>query len=77
MAAWGCSDDRAEETAPGCLGSLLALAAIYDGATRTEAAEIGGVTLQVIRDWVLKFNARDPDRCFDTATASSRRGCVA
>jgi len=55
----------------------LALAAIYDGATRTEAAEIGGVTLQVIRDWVLKFNARGPDRCFDTATASSRRGCVA
>ena len=25
---------------------LLALAAIYDGATRTEAAKIGGVTLQ-------------------------------
>ena len=40
---------------------LLALAAIYDGARRTEAAEIGGVTLQVIRDWVLKFNARGPD----------------
>jgi DNA-binding transcriptional LysR family regulator len=36
---------------------LLALAAIYDGATRTEAAKIGGVGLQVIRDWVLKFNA--------------------
>jgi len=36
---------------------LLALAAIYDGATRTQAAEIGGVTLQVVRDWVLKFNA--------------------
>jgi hypothetical protein len=29
----------------------LALAAIYDGATRTEAAKIGGVTLQIIRDW--------------------------
>ena len=26
---------------------LLALAAIYDGATRTEAAAIGGVTLQI------------------------------
>jgi hypothetical protein len=38
---------------------LLALAAIYDGATRhTEAAKIGGVGLQVVRDWVLKFNAR-------------------
>src|SRR3989475_3153773 len=39
---------------------LLALAAIYDGATRTEAAKIGGVGLQIIRDWVLRFNARGP-----------------
>jgi len=31
---------------------LLTLAAIYDGATRTEAAKIGGVGLQIIRDWV-------------------------
>ena len=37
---------------------LLAVAAIYDGATRTEAAKIGGVTLQIIRDWVMRFNAR-------------------
>jgi hypothetical protein len=34
---------------------LLTLAAIYDGATRTEAAKIGGVGLQIIRDWVLRF----------------------
>ena len=40
---------------------LLALAAIYDGATRTEAAKIGGVGLQIIRDWVVRFNARGPD----------------
>lgn len=44
---------------------LLSLAAIYDGATRTEAAEIGGVTLQVIRDWVLKFNAGGPEGLID------------
>jgi transposase len=44
---------------------LLALAAIYDGVTRTEAAKIGGVGLQVIRDWVLKFNARGPDGLID------------
>ena len=37
---------------------LLALAAIYEGASRTEAARIGGVTLQIVRDWVLKFNAQ-------------------
>ena len=36
---------------------LLALAPVYDGATRTEAARIGGVTLQIVRDWVVKFNA--------------------
>jgi len=40
---------------------LLALSAIYDGATRTEAAKIGGVGLQIVRDWVLRFNARGPD----------------
>ena len=39
---------------------LLALAGIYDGATRTEAARIGGVTLQIVRDWVMKFNAQGP-----------------
>ena len=41
--------------------SLLALAAIYEGATRTEASKIGGVTLQIVRDWVVKFNAQGPD----------------
>jgi transposase len=39
---------------------LLALASIYDGANRTEAAKIGGVTLQIVRDWVLKFNGHGP-----------------
>jgi transposase len=40
---------------------LLALAEIYDGRSRTDAARIGGVTLQVVRDWVLRFNSRGPD----------------
>jgi len=44
---------------------LLALAAIYEGATRAEASKIGGVTLQIIRDWVLKFNAHGPDGLID------------
>ena len=44
---------------------LLALAAIYEGATRTEAARIGGVTLQIVRDWVLKFNAHGPEGLID------------
>src|SRR3712207_1579807 len=44
---------------------LLALAAIYDGASRTEAARIGGVTLQIVRDWVLRFNAEGPSGLVD------------
>jgi transposase len=44
---------------------LLALAVIYDGARRTEAAAIGGVTLQVVRDWVLRFNEHGPDGLID------------
>src|SRR5271154_7956 len=46
-------------------GGLLALAAFYDGASRTEAAKIGGVTLQIVRDWVLKFNAHGPQGLLD------------
>jgi transposase len=37
---------------------LLALAAIYDGGSRSDAARIGAVTLQIVRDWVLRFNTR-------------------
>jgi len=44
---------------------LLALAAIYEGATRTEAAKIGGVTLQIVRDWVMKFNAHGAEGLLD------------
>jgi putative transposase len=44
---------------------LLALAAVEDGATRTEAAKIGGVTLQIVRDWVVKFHAHGPDGLID------------
>ena len=41
---------------------LLALAEVYDGGSRTDASRIGGVGLQIIRDWVLRFNARGPGR---------------
>ena len=41
------------------------LAAIYDGASRTEAAAIGGVTLQIVRDWVIRFNALGPKGLID------------
>jgi len=39
---------------------LLALAAIYDGASRADAARTGGVGTQIVRDWVEKFNRHGP-----------------
>ena len=44
---------------------LLSLAVIYDGGRRGEAAALGGVTLQIVRDWVLRFNARGPEGLID------------
>lgn len=44
---------------------FLALAEIYDGGRRGEAARIGCVGRQIIRDWVLRFNASGPDGLID------------
>ena len=44
---------------------LLALAAIYAGGTRSQAAEMGGVGLQIVRDWVVRFNADGPAGLLD------------
>ena len=35
---------------------LLAIAAVLDGASREEAATIGGMDRQTLRDWVIRFN---------------------
>jgi len=40
---------------------LLALAAIYEGMDREEAARIGGMDRQTLRDWVHRFNEHGPD----------------
>jgi transposase len=40
---------------------LLSLAAVLDGASREEAARIGGMDRQTLRDWVHRFNAEGPD----------------
>ena len=44
---------------------LLALSLICDGGSRTEAARHGDVSLQTVRDWVLRFNAAGPDGLID------------
>ena len=40
---------------------LLSLAAVLDGMSREEAARIGGMDRQTLRDWVHRFNAAGPD----------------
>ena len=49
-----CSDNRQ-------IRRLLALAAVYDGMNRTEAARVGGMDRQTLRDWVHQFNEHGPD----------------
>ncbi len=39
---------------------LLSLAAVLDGMSRAEAARIGGMDRQTLRDWVHRFNERGP-----------------
>jgi transposase len=40
---------------------LLSLAAVLDGMSRAEAARIGGMDRQTLRDWVHRFNAQGPE----------------
>ena len=44
---------------------LLALATIHRGGARSEAAKIGDVTLQIVRDRVLRLNAHGPEGLLD------------
>ena len=39
---------------------LIAIAAVLDGASRSHAAEIGGMDRQTLRDWVVRFNDEGP-----------------
>lgn len=64
--ARGCSDNRQ-------IRRLLALAAVYDGMSRTQAAKIGGIDRQTLPDWVHRFNAQGPDGLIDRAGAGRPR----
>lgn len=44
---------------------LLAVAEIYDGGRRSDAARIGGEALQIVRDREVRFNAEGPDGLLD------------
>ena len=43
----------------------LSLAADLDGMSREDAAQIGGMDRQTLRDWVHRFNAQGPDGLTD------------
>ena len=40
---------------------LLSIAAVYDGLSRSDAARIGGMDRQTLRDWVHRFNEEGPE----------------
>jgi transposase len=61
-----CSDTRQTRR-------LLALAAVYDGMNRSEAAKIGGMDRQTLRDWVHRFNDEGPDGLTNRKGAGRRR----
>jgi len=47
---------------------LLAIAAILDGASREEAAKIGGMDRQTLRDWVIRFNEQGSEGLINKAS---------
>lgn len=61
-----CSDNRQ-------IRRLLALAAVCDGMNRTEAARVGGMDRQTLRDWVHRFNELGPDGLTNTKGAGRPR----
>ncbi len=40
---------------------LLAIGAVLEGASREEAAKLGGMERQTLRDWVIRFNDEGPE----------------
>ncbi len=51
---------------------LLALAAVLDGMNRAEAARIGGMDRQTLRDWAHRFNQHGPDGLIDIKPTGRR-----
>jgi transposase len=51
---------------------LLSLAAVLEGMERGEAARIGGMDRQTLRDWVHRFNERGPEGLLDHWTSGPK-----
>ena len=54
-------------------GRLLALACVYDGMSRADAARAGGMDRQTLRDWAHRFNAEGPEGLTDRKPLRPRR----
>jgi len=52
---------------------LLALAAVYDGMSREDAARIGAMDRQTLRDWVHRFNNDGVDGLIDAKSPGRPR----
>jgi transposase len=52
---------------------LLAIAAVYDGASRADGARLAGMGRQILRDWVERFNAGGPEALVDRVAPGNAR----
>ena len=52
---------------------LLALAAVYAGMSRADAAQVGGMDRQTLRDWAHRFNVEGPEGLTDRPRAGRPR----
>ena len=61
---YSAGSSAACEAVEGCRAGarLLAIAAVLDGASREDAAKIGGMERQTLRDWVIRFNEHEAGR---------------
>jgi transposase len=56
---------------------LLAIAAVYEGRKRSEAARVGAMDRQTLRDWVHRFNAQGPQGLIDRKPPGVKRRLTA
>ena len=71
--AAGLRDLAKRSRDPRQIRRLLALAAAYAGMSRTEAASVGGMDRQTLRDWAHRFNAEGPEGLRDRPRAGRPR----
>ena len=52
---------------------LLAIAAVYDGSSRADAARLAGMSCQILRDWVERLNEGGPDALINHSAPGNPR----